>query len=76
MSSILKIKDETGHEEINVDYKKIQKMAFIYKGLEDGYTIKKINDNKYEFTKEGKIEFKNFVEKHLNTKNIIKHDKV
>ena len=72
-SSILTIKDSEHNEEINVDYKKIQKMAFIYDALENGWTIKKITDDKYEFIKEGKrIELKNFLKKHLSTKEIIK----
>jgi len=36
----------------NINYNNIQKMVFIYKALHDGWTIKKIENDKYELTKE------------------------
>ena len=62
------------NEEISVNYKKIQKMAFIYQALENGWTIKKIDENKYECTKNGssRIENTNFLHNHMKTKEILK----
>ena len=36
--------------ELNIDYIKLQKMAFLYNALENGWTIKK-QDEVYVFTK-------------------------
>jgi hypothetical protein len=36
----------------NIDYNNIQKMVFIYKALHDGWSVKKIDNDKYELTKE------------------------
>ena len=35
----------------NIDYKDIQKMIFIFNALNDGWTVKKIDNNKFEFIK-------------------------
>jgi hypothetical protein len=45
------------HENLNLDFIKIQKMAFIYNAIESGWNVKK-NDDKYIFSKkhEGKKE--------------------
>lgn len=75
-NTILTIKDEDfGYEKINVDYKKIQKMAFIYDALENDWNIRKLKNDTYEFTKENskKIDFNKFLKKHMKTKDIIKH---
>ena len=52
--------------DINLDKKKIQKMVFILNALDDGWSIKKSNEN-YIFTKkhEGKREI--FKEDYLET---------
>jgi hypothetical protein len=44
-------------ENLNLDFIKIQKMAFIYNAIESGWNVKK-NDDKYIFSKkhEGKKE--------------------
>lgn len=75
MSGVLTIKDsDFQSEKINVNYKKIQKMAFFYEALENGWTIKKIGDAKYEFIKDGasKLELKNFLKYHMKTKEILR----
>ena len=36
----------------NIDITTIQKMMFIYNALQDGWTVKKIRDQKYEFIKD------------------------
>ena len=75
MKSILIIKDESEEERIEVNYKKIQKMAFIYDALENGWEIKKITDDKYEFHKDDctkKVEIQKFTKKHMKTKDILK----
>ena len=36
--------------ELNIDYIKVQKMAFLYNALENGWTIKKYKEA-YKFTK-------------------------
>ena len=41
---------ESNNERL-IDYKDIQKMIFIFNALNDGWTVKKIQRNKYEFTK-------------------------
>jgi hypothetical protein len=42
---------ENNNERI-INHKDIQKMIFIFNALHDGWTVKKIQDNKFEFTKE------------------------
>ena len=41
------------HERL-IDYKDIQKMVFIFNALDDGWVIRKISENKYEFIKNNK----------------------
>lgn len=36
----------------NINYKDIQKMLFIFNALNDGWTVKKLQDDKFEFIKE------------------------
>lgn len=36
----------------NIDYNNIQKMVFIYNALHDGWSVRKIENDKYELTKE------------------------
>jgi hypothetical protein len=44
---------ENNHERL-IDYKDIQKMVFIFNALDDGWVIRKISENKYEFIKNNK----------------------
>ena len=61
------------NEKLSIDYVTLQKMAFLYNTLENGWTIKK-NENKYIFTKkhEGEKEImldsylRRFVEEHFD----------
>ena len=60
-------------EDLNLDFIKIQKMAFIYNAIESGWSVKK-NEDKYIFTKkhEDKKEvylesyLKKFIENNMN----------
>lgn len=38
--------------ENNIEYNDIQKMIFIFNALNDGWTVKKLETDKYEFTKD------------------------
>lgn len=49
--------------------KEIQKMIFIYNSLNNGWTVKKLQNNKFEFTK-GKDNEEIYLEDYL--KNFIK----
>lgn len=73
MSGILTITDNNLEDEkINVNYHKIQKMAFMYDALDNGWTIKKLENDNYEFTKNGKVKISKFLKNHLKTKDILK----
>lgn len=58
---------------LDIDYIKLQKMAFIYNAIQSGWTVK-LNKDSYIFTKkhEGKKEIfldtfmKSFIEKNMN----------
>lgn len=75
MSNIIKI--PIGKEEVSIDLnsEKIQKMACIYKALDNGWTVKKVTDDKYEFYKPEfkKVDIKNFTNNWLKTKEILKN---
>jgi hypothetical protein len=70
--SELKIKID--EEEVKVNSVKIQKMAFLYHALDHGWTIKKVNNNKYEFDKPGfkKIEVTNLIKEQYKIKELLK----
>ena len=38
--------------ENNIEYNDIQKMIFIFNALNDGWTVMKLDTDKYEFTKD------------------------
>jgi hypothetical protein len=43
-------------DETTIEYNDIQKMVFIYNALNDGWTVKKIDNNRFELLKDkGKI---------------------
>ena len=53
-----------------IDYKDIQKMIFIFNALNDGWIVKKIQRDKYEFTKDNEsiqkeIILEDFIKKYL-----------
>ena len=62
-----------------LDLIKIYKMIFIYNALRNGWTVKMLKDNKFEFkkprNKEKRINVDNyltdFIEKNLNIDNIL-----
>ena len=62
----------------NVSYNTIQKMVFICNALNDGWTIKKINNNKYEFIKnkekliKKEIDIEEFIKDNMNIENLKK----
>ena len=39
-------------DERNIDYKDIQKMLFIFNALNDGWSVRKIENDKFEFLKD------------------------
>jgi hypothetical protein len=46
------IRISSNSSEKNIDYNDIQKMIFIFNALNDGWTVKKIETNKFEFIKD------------------------
>lgn len=42
----------TNIDEKNIDYKDVQKMLFIFNALNDGWTVRKIDNDKFEFLKD------------------------
>ena len=56
----------------HISPKEVQKMVFIYNAVNDGWSVKKIEKSKYEFTKElnnfknkKEINFENYLKKFL-----------
>lgn len=60
----------------NIRYNDIQKMIFLCNALNDGWTIKKLKNNKYEFIKnkeqviKKEIDLEEFIKFNLNIENI------
>ena len=52
----------------NIDISTIQKMIFIYNELHDGWTVKRIQDQKFEFIKDND----NITRKEVNLENFVK----
>jgi len=52
----------------NIDISTIQKMIFIYNALHDGWTVKRIQDQKFEFIKDND----NITRKEVNLENFVK----
>ena len=44
--------DNRNNDESNINYKDIQKMLFIFNALNDGWTVKKLDSDKFEFIKD------------------------
>ena len=60
-------------DETNIDYKDIQKMVFIFNALNDGWAVKKLNNEKFEFTKDNEnikqeIVLEEYIKKYINYK--------
>jgi hypothetical protein len=43
---------DNGIDEKNINYKDIQKMVFIFNALNDGWSVKKIDNDRFEFIKD------------------------
>ena len=62
----------------NISYNIIQRMVFLCNALNDGWSIKKLNNNKYEFTKnkekliKKEIDIEEFIKNNLNIENLKK----
>ena len=62
----------------NIQYNDIQKMVFLCNALNDGWSIKKLKNNKYEFIKhkeqviKKEIDLEEFIKFNLNIENIKK----
>ena len=61
-----------------INYNIIQKMVFLCNALNDGWSIKKLNNNKYEFIKnkekliKKEIDIEEFIKDNLNIENLKK----
>ncbi len=65
------------NDNISLDRITIQKMVFVFNSLNDGWTVRKIEDNKFEFIKDkGKIKkeivLDEFIKKNLDINNLPK----
>ena len=43
--------EDLNRNNVNFNYNFIQKMVFLCNALNDGWSVKKLNNNKYEFIK-------------------------
>ena len=60
-------------DERHIEYKDIQKMVFIFNALNDGWTVKKVDTNKFEFIKDNeKIQKEIILEEYI--KKYIKYN--
>ncbi len=57
----------TVNRQISVEHKDIQKMVFIFNALNDGWSVQKIGQDKFEFTKD-----KEHLKKEVNLEECIK----
>jgi hypothetical protein len=61
----------------NIDITTVQKMMFIYNALHDGWTVRKIREQKFEFMKDNdnitrkEVNLENFVKDNLDFKRLI-----
>tara|TARA_B100000214_G_C23781072_1_gene541389 strand:- start:281 stop:523 length:243 start_codon:yes stop_codon:yes gene_type:complete len=53
-------------ENISLDYVKLQKMAFLYNALEDGWTITKNDNNHYVFKKKHESKKEVYLDSYLH----------
>jgi hypothetical protein len=65
------------NDNISLDRITIQKMVFVFNSLNDGWTVRKIEDNKFEFIKDkGKIKkeiiLDEFIKTNLDINNLPK----
>jgi len=70
--------EENNRNNLNINYNVIQKMVFLCNALNDGWSIKKLNNNKYEFIKnkekliKKEIDIEEFIKNNLNIENLRK----
>ena len=61
-------------DERNVSYSLIQKMVFLCNAINDGWSVKKLSNNKYEFIKnkdiKKEIDVEEFIRNNLNIDNL------
>jgi hypothetical protein len=55
----------------NIDHNQIQKMIFIYNAINDGWSIRKIDNEKFEFLKDSEmikkeIILEDYIKKYMN----------
>lgn len=71
MNAFLIIKDKPNIK-LNVNINKIKKMATIFHAIENGWTVKKLDNNSYEYTKnEEDSKIQNFTKLNLKTKDTL-----
>ena len=70
--------EENNRNNLNINYNVIQKMVFLCNALNDGWSIKKLNNNKYEFIKnkekliKKEIDIEEFIKNNLNIEKLKK----
>ena len=70
--------EDSNRNNVNFNYNFIQKMVFLCNALNDGWSIKKLNNNKYEFIKnkekliKKEIDIEEFIKNNLNIENLRK----
>ncbi len=61
------IKLSNALDEKNIDYNELQKMIIVYNALQDGWTVKKLDKDKFEFLKD-----KDHIKKEVILENCLK----
>ena len=70
--------EDSNRNNVNFNYNFIQKMVFLCNALNDGWSIKKLNNNKYEFIKnkekliKKEIDIEEFIKNNLNIEKLKK----
>lgn len=70
--------EDLNRNNVNFNYNFIQKMVFLCNALNDGWSVKKLNNNKYEFIKnkekliKKEIDIEEFIKNNLNIENLKK----
>lgn len=70
--------EDLNRNNVNFNYNFIQKMVFLCNALNDGWSVKKLNNNKYEFIKnkekliKKEIDIEEFIKNNLNIEKLKK----
>jgi hypothetical protein len=70
--------EDSNRNNVNFNYNFIQKMVFLCNALNDGWSVKKLNNNKYEFIKnkekliKKEIDIEEFIKNNLNIEKLKK----